>query len=316
MSTANDLLARLRRHSVDLEPSLRGALEAEIAAHLDAAIQARMELGESREEAEAGAVAAFGDVGKVVESIEEDLRPRKVSLSRPFLASLALFVIVTGFAVASRGPLGEVLAATMLGLMGIGAVVTWKTRCFQGRAFLFMALPACLVGTVAMATLYINPTLGTSRIERTTYDERLAFQRKSVRVNAAYLANLEAAYIRFQREGGLRTPRDFDRDTGAVIYRKARDLAFARRSWQGVKEMLPEAREIQERERRWLVAMENARGRSWLAEIPYELDAGAMYALSVLGWFAVPHLLVLFLRWLVDEVGRTRRRSRRRRGTA
>jgi hypothetical protein len=57
-----------------LDPAVARALHDEVAVHLDAAIQARMELGESPEEAERNAVAAFGDVRDVTRQIGDEAR--------------------------------------------------------------------------------------------------------------------------------------------------------------------------------------------------------------------------------------------------
>jgi hypothetical protein len=68
------MLRTLERSARRLDPAVARALHDEIAAHLDAAIQARMELGESPEEAERNAVAAFGDVRGVARQIADEAR--------------------------------------------------------------------------------------------------------------------------------------------------------------------------------------------------------------------------------------------------
>ena len=71
-----------------IDPSQAEKIVDEVRAHLDASIQARIELGKPREEAESEAIVAFGDPRQFVESLRREPSVRKSLIDRATLLPL------------------------------------------------------------------------------------------------------------------------------------------------------------------------------------------------------------------------------------
>lgn len=160
MTQSGQFLAGLSQEAerIGLDDVVRRALCDEIASHLDAAIQARMELGSTFEEAEQGAVAALGHPRKLVRGIREvqaeKVAPDRVVQALPFVLSLMVFppmIVEFPRLYVSLFPLFMAIPA---------GVVVWRTAIGRGRQILPM-LKACALSAVLTGiclTAYFTPT--------------------------------------------------------------------------------------------------------------------------------------------------------------
>lgn len=306
----DSILDQVDEASKHLEPVVRLALRNEIAAHLDESIRARIEYGDTPEEAIRGAIAAFGVAEAAVPP-----KPKDKRFDRLFLGGLAGFCsLYAGAFLGPSDPAATIILVGMLLCLIAGIVGTWMSRRIHWRGFAMVAIPLWVAIAAALSVVYITPVPGQYRLNRSTLPESIAQMEKSMFVQAATIRNIEGAYAVFKREGGLQIARDFDPDTGAIKFRRARDEAHAERAWDLLYSELPEMRKGMAETEAWI---ESARSpRPWYAEIPYQLGEAAIGAAAVMALFALPHLVTLFLAWFVDEIRRLTRRGGSRKGTA
>lgn len=311
--TLADALRQLERSAGRLlDHDAARQLRDEVATHFEAAVQARIEMGDSREEAERRTVDEFGDIRRVVQRVSEAQAPPRRAIDPLFTAALIAGGIfycgayLTPFGTGALITLGGILASC-----AVGAWASWRVRRLQWRSFLIALVPAWLCLTASLSIVYRTPAPGESMMRPTEVAEGIAFRKKSIVVQSNYLANLEAAHGKFLREGGLQVPRDFDRETGEIVFGTARNAEFARRSWELVRESFPRQHASIARESSWITSAEAALDRSWINGLPYQALSGLAMAAAINALLFVPHLIALFSRWLSDEVRRTIRRRRR-----
>lgn len=311
--TVETALRRLDRSTNRmLEPHEGRMLRDEIWAHLDASIQARMELGETREEAERRAVQEFGDVGQVVQRVSDAQKPRGPAVSPLFTVALTAGGIVSpGIILFPRDTPGLLVLLALVGCLGTAMISTWPLRRIQWRSFIIALLPASLGFSIALSFSYRRPNVADGYRSGPELQQAIDTMRIENDLYSKYLVNLDAGYETFLREGGLQVPRDINRETGGVKYGRAKNEAAARRSWELTRSSRAEQEAGRLATEQWIRKAEEARNRTWLQEFPYKVPWGFAYALLVFAYFGAGHFSVLFLRWLYDEVGRIRRRMRR-----
>lgn len=316
MSSKQTLTEALRRldRSADrlLEADEARMLRDEVRAHLDASIQARLELGETPEEAERHAVRDFGNFGDVVRKVSEAQKVRGPAIS-PLLtvALVAGGVLSPGVILFPRDTPALMVLLGLLGCLVVRMVATWPLRRIQWRAFAIAIIPASLCFSLALSFTYRRPTFADGYRSTSELRQAVELMRRENDLYSRYLANLDSGYETFLREGGLQVPRDMDRQTGAVKYGRAKSEEAARRSWQLTRESRPEQEAGHLKSLEWLARAEGALDRSWLQEFPYEVPWGFAYAMLSFAYFGAGHFFVLFLRWFSDETKRIRRRMRR-----
>lgn len=312
--TVFDALRRLERSaSRHLDPDAARHLREEVAAHFEAAVQARMEMGDSREEAERAAVDEFGDIRKIVRKVGEAQTVRGKALDPFFTAALLVGAISYAGAFLMPQGTGAILTlASILICLALCVWASWRVRRLQWRSFLVAAVPVWFCLTAALAATYRTPLIdGEGHFSPQDLRTNIVAMRHSVVVQRHYAVNLETAYRTFQREGGRQVVRDFDATTGALVFGRARNAEFARRSWELTYRELPRMKVEAERTAFWINHAEAALERSWFGELPYEFGYGAAMTGGIFAFFAGGHLLGLFLRLLVEETRRTWRRMRR-----
>ena len=181
-TSVDRFLAQVDESAKRLDPALRSALHNEIAAHLDAAIQARMELGDSPDEAERSAIAAFGDVKRIVKGVAEvnevdcKAQSQHVAFVGGFFA-----VFAGGMAASWSGRLSD--SATVLGFYGTALpllvaifVTAFRARRLRwGRLLLLYPLIAIGFGTAGSISQVPTVPLIGNGIRRQDLD-RLAME--------------------------------------------------------------------------------------------------------------------------------------------
>ncbi len=184
------------------------ALTDEINAHLDAAIQARIELGDTPAEAERSAVHAFGSPKVVVNRLAK-LETPKAKLHVPsliammagelFLAVLSM-VVVPGFHSAWIDHIGVAFAVFAV----IGCFVTgWRATRFQWKGFAFATFASMFLWSLMWSTQYTSVRFSTQpelneHILRADIDERIGgTQSFSSRIqdNLKIFQNNRSAYL-------------------------------------------------------------------------------------------------------------------------
>jgi len=313
LSHRDSYLAAIRRlayrHGVSEE--MCEAFLTEITAHIDATIQARIETGETLWEAEANAITGFGDPKRVVAKLAEVHRPKPPLIYRPFLLSAFVLFIVYIFAfLGASGFWGYTILFFLLLALAWFMVESYRGKRLQVLALAALAAPAWIAIAVAISV----PGVANYGFAASYNPNGIQLLSKTISVNRAYVANLETSLADFKRKGDLRVPRDFDKETGAIVWRKARDAEFAARSWQMVARDIP-------RQRDQIVEMQNQlddavamAARPWLLNIPRELGPSASVVWQLLAAMLGLNGFVVFMGWLVAEISRTIQ-SRIRRST-
>jgi len=148
-------LDRAARRQLDAD--VARALHDELAGHLDAAIQARLELGETPDEAETNAVAALGEPSRLVAGFgEPERRYRRLHLVAIAATFLVLAIQASGKIVVPALPRGLTLALlfspTFVGLSVAGYYA------FRSRGIHFLGLAALYLPITAMFAFAFAPT--------------------------------------------------------------------------------------------------------------------------------------------------------------
>lgn len=125
-----------RELSCSMSSSEVQACLTEARAHLEDSVQARLEMGESREEAEVAAVAAFG---RIVD-MREEVRRRRGAIDRPFVTVTIGFVLFYLYLRSSASTfLSLPTLAIVLFLHGMFAVTSVRAHRPQWKAFVALA---------------------------------------------------------------------------------------------------------------------------------------------------------------------------------
>lgn len=308
----DDFLSHVERlaRRQGLSEEIRRALQDELKCHLEASVQARLETGESLEEAEVNAIRAFGPVTKIIASLGEVHVPRPKRISRPFLLSalalLGSYSFAFGFPSASVGM--AIFAAVLAALLWF-VVASFRVRRLQLLAILVAAVPCWLIIAVLNSTH--STTFGINSFRTSELPHLASTLNESARTITAYADAYENAFRRFKEEGGNMGLRGFNTRTGVVILRKLPDHEAAVRSWQFVEEDLREMRRGALDAQRQADAALAAYDRPWFANIPGNLlPAGGAALMLVVAAFLI-HAPIVFGRWFVVELGKAVRASRR-----
>jgi hypothetical protein len=242
--------------------------------HLEESIQARLELGDTPEEAERQAVAAFGRA----ERIGDEVRSHESRIDRRFL--LAFLSVIVFWAVMGVGrSFPDWMLIPMLALLAgvhIAFALTsaWVRR-IQWRTFAILLLPCLLLRAIPDAKTYVTVEApwGATRTLRATLAETARDNRKRWRKELDQIAGLQSAYGRFVAGkidlSPSRIPSYHPDGTPKLYFRESR--AAAASLW---RVSLGNANRVQQTEgeaSRWSENLENAIGRLWIAEIPFSL---------------------------------------------
>lgn len=303
----------VQRH---IEPAVRYALQQELSAHLEAAIQARIETDELPLIAEANAVRSLGSPRKIVDGLAEVHVPRTSSLHRPLLISMivGLGIYSTAF-MYGRGPIGQV---TLYGLMAALAwfmFESWRSRRVQWLAFLVAFVPIWVGLTAGFSTQWVNIAGEEWPIQREGLAESQTVIARAIEDMKAQDAALMKGAAEYRRTGGLLTAQGFDAETGELKLRRAPNAEFARRSWEFTYASHGERLANIARENMKLASITERMTEPFYYQIPRGFISCFVYALQFTGFLFAVHAAITFLRWLIGEVARTIRnvvRSQRR----
>jgi|GEM_PF-4398964 len=295
-----------------LQPLDREALRHELATHLESSVRARVELGTPLDVAENEAVEAVGPVAPMVSRVAAVHRTTSRT-HRPFGIAL-LFATVGGIGSMMVG--GSVPTwLTIWLLSGIAAIVltSWSARRVQWRSLGLAFLTAFLISTlIGVPTRSVSLADGLVGIDRDHAPTFLASLRASTRTVVSQNGSLDRALARYQRHGGTLVPRNLVPESGELGFKLARSAEEARRTYAAIAEASDE-RAAHSREA--LAALKLAESRiaqpAW-QEIPRGIDQAFLWTLSLAVYTVSIHAVVIFIRWVVDEV-RRQWRSRRRR---
>jgi hypothetical protein len=161
---SEQLLSYLEERTRRLPADLREGLLEEMRAHLDASIQARMELGSSWEEASAQAAAEFGPPRLIARKLNVVHLP--LAIDRPFAVSVFSFVAVFALQLALNWNmiLPDDVAALPLTLMlliflPLILVTAYRARRWQWKTLLVLYPVASILFALAGASAYAPDTL-------------------------------------------------------------------------------------------------------------------------------------------------------------
>jgi hypothetical protein len=294
-----------------LPPEEIRALRDEIAVHLDASIQARLETGEPPDEAASRAVQALGDPSEIVRRMA-DARPTDVKTGRrKLLVSLAATLGAYLYAFWSPANLAaDVLLGALLVGLAFVATYSWKARRVQVRPFAALAFPMWLALSVVLSVHWVTLMPGDAPMMRLTPQDVEVYQRNALAMREQ-LRQFDAAYARFQRHGGLDIAARFDWDRMVLEMRPAKDAGMARRAWAAFVRFRPEMEANVRTEIEKARLAEASLTLPFWREIPNELGPALGIGSILMGLLFGFHLTVVFLRWLKSEIERTIRRARR-----
>lgn len=314
MFSRDGYLAEIERRALQqgVPEDMCRALVIEIAAHLDATIQARMETGETPDAATQNALNSFGDPKKIVASFAQVHTTKPPRIYLPFLLST---LVATGlYSLAFATPAG---AAALALLVVLSVAIIWfivesyRARRLQVLSLLVAAVPTWVA---ILAVLSVNTVTlsdgGSYRVD--DLPRAVAEHSRIARLINGNADALVEGYEKFKRSGGLLTPRDFKEETGQLVLGKARDEEFARRSWELVSSQIPEMRANAAKIGRVVEEAQAARSQLWIFRIPgnfFTATAGAWLLMWIVFFVHAP---VVFLRWFVGEVRRTVKQQKSR----
>lgn len=309
----SDLLRQVEKESRVLDRAEARALRDEIAGHLDAAVAARMELGATPEEAEAEAIAAFGNVRKIVRGMRPP-HPNTGFDHRFFRRVCAgwVFTAITGYV--GWHFLPPLLPATSYVLTALGFALLFLVVRESVRARRVQLLPILamyplfvLLGAIGQAANAIPSEPRLLAIDRETASIWAGEMRNEARRYEEALSTYGKMRHEYQA-GNLMGPARYQVGEANVQYAPIESSAALARAWKVFDERwLPysQGRVVSARAESEFIDRRLARPWIWDTFGWLGVSAGIVAFPTALT-FAV-NLFVCFLAWL----HRTQRRRRR-----
>lgn len=315
-------MSRLLRYLEELNVELRKSLPTieasdlvqEAKAHLEDSIQARLELGATREEAERAALAAFGEAHRV----GEEVRKREPKFDRGFTVTFLAMAAFAFWAV-NQGQMGKIWFAWLALYAALHIAFVVKSLRVQRPQLLIFAvvllplwLGNAIVRSTQETTVFFSDSVGGSRIVRAEAAQRVRHFEESAAKYVSRSDELLAAYTRYVKgESDLALKRGSLYDSkGNLLLRSQQNRTLGEADWNHRLGLTLRMNSLSG-QRHWENArrIQAASERPWWAELPYQLGPAfdRTGVLQILGMYGGGHILL----W---AVGVRSRRPKTRRG--
>lgn len=310
-----------------LEPAYASELRIEISTHLEAEIQARLELGEAQDRAEEEALRALGTVDQLVTAASRRHGRRSVIdpkvLVAVTVAHINLAVLVGYGSGIEKWPLGFhiLIPATLIASALWIALVAYRARVLQWAISVLLLLPLTVVYSMSMAITSAAPyeffsygSMPYSQLPEMINAAQVRAQKATAGETAFNLALeervLKAANGTLSQEEALLGPRwkPFDRAYDLHTF-KSKDEAL--KAWLKVT---PQANFSYNAERgaalEWMFQLSEQQARPYWKQVVFHLPQGALIS----GWLSLFTFGIVTFSWLLRRLiealrGRWRMRS-------
>jgi hypothetical protein len=281
---------------------------------LDAAIEARVELGTPPEQAEREAVEAFGKPKALIQRLSDVHRPKRAMVDGPFTA---VAVVCTAFQLwmMSARSLPNYVLLVWLAMLVVFLIQSWRVRRLQILVFSALLVPLLCVVTVAQSFTYVTlPLEPPDRAERANLRALEVESLKNLERNRRFLAQIEEGYQRYVAGEPIAPGRTGFGSGDAPNFHTITDLEAAGERWARA---LPAMRRLigttQADQSKRIELVRLARSQPWWFQIPGEVLPAAAVVFGVSLYWFIPHALAVLTRWLASQIGgglRPRHRGR------
>jgi hypothetical protein len=293
-----------------VEADVARALLEEVALHLEAETESRIELGTDPAQAEREAVAAFGPARLVARRAADVHEPVPAGALRRTVLSAGLFLgSYAATFTEARDLVALVLLVGVLGGLGCLAVSGYRARRVQWLAFVALAVPTWLAVSVANSVTHVTLAGCDGPVSRSSLPTSIPEWRHNVAGYEGYVGNLRALHQRYLVHGGRTILHGATSPTDGIFRtREARSDEDAARFWQGIEWDAHERGLRMMRET--LASMEANVDAPFYGEIPNQLRQTPGMAAGISVFALVVHALGVLVRQARDQI--RRRRPRRR----
>jgi hypothetical protein len=311
LNRVSDLLHLVDRESRVLDAAEARALRNEIEGHLDAAIMARLEMGATPEEAEREAVAAFGDVRRIVRA----MRPSEAYtwFDRRFFISVGLGWL----ALVAAGFLGAIFFAEFSGLvnfvviglsLSLTALVVWESvraRKVQFLPILVLFPLFSVLGAIGQAASFLpyNAQTGEFAVSRRFLESQAQELHHKISATEEAIARHKRFREAFDR-GEMVAPEMFESTLPGMIYGEPANRREGDHRWKQAEEWLASRQSEIYSHRSDLVPVEKRLATPWISSISgWLVESAAMTSIPATLTLLL-NLFVAFIAWLARRLPR------------
>lgn len=309
LNRVSDLLHAVDREARVLDVAEARALRNEIEGHLDAAIMARLELGATPEEAEREAVAAFGDVRRIVRALRPDEGLRWfdrhffVRVGLGWLSLFAAGLLGAWFFAAISGVVNVIVLVLALALVALVVVESLRARRVQLLPVLALFPVFALLGAIGQAATTLPQQDLEPAISRAAAQDGIKEMRGRIDEFEGALANLKARRAEFDRGVNI-APAIRSLDSSEIAYGPVASRSEATHQWSMADDWRVQAAVIVGGSRSQMESLQQRLNAPWIFSTFGWLGISTWIASVPAALTLLLNALVAFITWLIRRLPR------------